>query len=69
MIAWLIGMSDPARSDRYQRCSSTSWNTSAGSSLPVYSRGTARIVGSYTLSSQSWAARSSSSPWRSLAAR
>ena len=36
----------PRCSDRYQRCSSTSWKTSAGSSLPRRSRGTARTTGS-----------------------
>ena len=40
-----IGMSCPAFSDMYQRCSRTSWKTSAGSSFLARSRGTVRVTG------------------------
>src|SRR4029453_4244887 len=39
--------SRPARSERYQRCTRISWNSSAGSSLPRASGGTICMIGSY----------------------
>ncbi len=55
--------------DMNQRCSSSSWNTSAGSSRPRRSRGMARTTGSNTRETHSCATISSSSSSRPLRAR
>ena len=54
------GMSCPACCAMNQRCSSSWWNTSAGSSLPRRSSGIARTTGSNTRMSHSCATISSS---------